>query len=177
VPADLLRRVHKVILNVLPPPAAPSPTSALSKDCENLELHVATLQAGDDRRRRNHALQAAERASRSASSSPTRLSSGSEISESKNDDRYDFPWPMPKPATMVGRMRCGAPCVRAGGGGSGPGVDGLGHGRGTAAQLQPDAPAPHLKHDGLPAEGDDVCTRGRGRQRPCVGAEGVPGCS
>jgi len=101
VPAALMRRVHEIVVDVAPPPVAPSPASAVSPTGDGSSPHVAALQAGDEKRGRKRARPAAKLASRSGSSSPTEQSTGSDVSASEDDDGFDLPRPVPKPSKVV----------------------------------------------------------------------------
>jgi len=101
VPAALMRRVHETVVDLAPPPVAPSPASAVSPSGDGSSPHVAALQAGDEKRGRKRARPAAKLASRSGSSSPTEQSTGSDVSASEEDDGLDLPRPVPKPSKVV----------------------------------------------------------------------------
>jgi len=101
VPGALMRRVHALAVEVPPPPAIPPPASVVAGGGDGWSSRDATLQAGDEKRGRKRALHAVDRASGSASSSLSEFSSGSDVCSSEDDDGFDLPRPIPKPAEEV----------------------------------------------------------------------------
>jgi len=101
VPAALMRRVHKIVVDVARQPAASSSAAVVSQGGDGSTPHDAKLQAPDKKRGKKRARQVVERLSGNASSSSSEHSTGSDVLDSEDDNGFDLPRPIPKPANDV----------------------------------------------------------------------------